>query len=306
MLDVLSRSSLLRGAADISHWAGAVRDIVDKSALSAHVKMILTKAAMPRLPSTFSPQYGVIPQVRFCHAVVGNLAPSKDLTNPFQVEVSKEILKKGVGVIATRTRLTDRTFTFDFNFPTGTARRGDFKIESVDVDLRDGRNDGPGYADLSAKILTHPLTTETGYSWNIEPKVSFQIYRDNRESLKPNQWRIAGTVEGTLQPNELVGRLLGGAVGDAATAVFPALAAPINSYIDTQLREFVAMPAPITVKNVAVAAKTFTFEVGPGTLDFATLAKKYLMIPESLHNNAEISQIKVASDRIILGGRAQR
>jgi hypothetical protein len=306
MLDIMSRSSLLRGCPDIGLWASAVRDIVRESALSAHVKLLLTKAAMPRLPSTFSPQYGVLPELRFCHAVVGNIKPSKGLENPFQVEISKEILKNGVAVVVQRTQLTKRDFTFDYFFPTGTARRGDFKINSLDVDLRDGRRGKEGYVDISAQVETHPLSAGTGYSWTITPKISVQCYRDSAESLKPNQWRIAGSMNGDITANGTLERLMSGTLSDIATAVFPALSSPINSYVDTQLRDFFAMPAPISITKVAVGPRSFTTEIGPGTIDFESLTKKYLMIPAQVQNNAEIRQIRVTADRLVLGGRATR
>ena len=288
LVRALGDSAMLAGQTALFDWLQTAERLVGDLAVSAHVKTLVRKQAMP---GGFKTRFGLIPDVQALHATFGDIAPAATPDHPFQVEIAKPVLQRALALLLERTDALDRSIPYD---------RGDARIEAVSLELAAGSDGRPGQLVVTSKLRTFTrVLGERGVTWNADPlTASFEIYRYRSRNMAPNRWLVHGRLDGRLAASDGVGNIAAGTLADIATAAFPAFRDTLNGFIAERLAGVLRFVDGLEIKDLAVGVSTLTAQTGEASVDLERLGQTAFGAPFPV----EVRQVRVVADRLVLGG----
>lgn len=291
LVRALAGSAMLAGYTALFEWLETAERLVGELAVVVRVKTLLRKRAMPR---GFKTPYGLMPEVQSLHAALGDITRAETPDHPFQVEIAKPVLQKSLELLAERTRILNRTIT------EGPV---DARLESISLDLEAGDTTRPGKLNVTGRLRAftrvNPLQSERGIDWTADPlTLSFQIYRYRSRNMPANRWYVHARLDGRLSARDGLAGLATGTLAEIATAAFPALKSRLQDFINERFAPILNFVEGLELKNLAASTSALTADTGEALVDLEKLGQSAFGAPFPV----EVKQVRIQSDRIILGG----
>lgn len=264
--------------------------------ISSRVSVDLEKGAFPFKKLG---KYGPVPTLRGSHTVVGRIRPSTRVADEADhcIEIGEDIARKllasaldGAGILNEK---QDFDYSFDLPIWGKVTRKGQFTLNSVNIDFRPSGMLLSGGFSCFAPVLTQSRGVNVSSS---STGISCSFRRTGK-----NVFRLSGAAAGGLSISAGMGMLdslVFDAVGSLFGKVFPFFANRVEDYVEAELSSYVALPRgnAIDFRGVSVSSRAVYAGLKPFEVDFeATVTRLF-----GQRAPVELRDIRFGHDRMIL------